>query len=798
VTLLEFPVLWLIPVLPLLGAILNGIFGSRIQRRWGENGITITAVVLPWMSAALALWAFVTLARGGQEAALYVKLWGWLNVGWLDADLAFVMDRLSGVMCLVVTFVGSLIHIYSVGYMKGDPGYWRFFAYLNLFMFAMLTLVLADNFLLMFVGWEGVGLCSYLLISFWYRDTEKAAAGMKAFVVNRVGDAGFSLGLFLLFWGLAGTWQGTAATAEIVLGEPGRAQAAAGHERGEAGLPAPQQAMVERIVSGIVAGAGAEGGEGAAAGPLPRTSVKFREVERILRDPQRRDSFLSQHWFGVSLVTIACLLLFLGATGKSAQLPLYTWLPDAMAGPTPVSALIHAATMVTAGVYLVARLHFVFALSPVAMTVVATVGAATALFAATIGLFQYDIKKVLAYSTVSQLGFMFVAVGVGAWWVGIFHLVTHAFFKACLFLGSGSVILGCHHEQDMRKMGGLWKLMPVTAFTYLMSCFAIAGYPFFSGFFSKDEILWKAFSTGNLAYGSGGFWLYVVAACAALCTSFYMFRSFFMTFTGTYRGHAHDDAHGTADSQPTTHDAHPAPADAHSSIDSQPTAHSPQPHESPVSMTAVLAVLAALAVLGGFVGVPHLLSSILPLPNLFERWLEPVFAGSEPLMHWKHGTAGLEWGLMGASVVIALLGSGLAAWLYWSAKNPLPAQLMASANPVVRWTHRIVFNKYYVDEGYGFVFVQGGVGLARGLWWFDGRIIDGLVNLAGWIGKIFGQLQGWIDRWFVDGLVNLVGDGIIAGGRRLRETQSGRVQTYVYGIVAGCVMLALLTYAVPW
>jgi NADH-quinone oxidoreductase subunit L len=358
--------------------------------------------------------------------------------------------------------------------MKGDPGYWRFFAYLNLFMFAMLTLVLADNFLLMFVGWEGVGLCSYLLISFWYRDKEKAAAGMKAFVVNRVGDMGFSLGLFLLFWGLAGTWQGASApAAEITLGEPAHVQAAA-VESGGQGLPAPQRELLEKVTSGIVAGEGAERGEGAEAGPLPRTSVQFREVERILRDPARRGSFLSQRWFGVSLVTIACLLLFLGATGKSAQLPLYTWLPDAMAGPTPVSALIHAATMVTAGVYLVARLNFVFALSPFAMTVVATTGAATALFAATIGLFQYDIKKVLAYSTVSQLGFMFVAVGVGAWWVGIFHLVTHAFFKACLFLGSGSVILGCHHEQDMRKMGGLWKLMPVTAVTYLLSCFAIA------------------------------------------------------------------------------------------------------------------------------------------------------------------------------------------------------------------------------------------------------------------------------------------------------------------------------------
>ncbi|MBI5490775.1 MAG: NADH-quinone oxidoreductase subunit L [Deltaproteobacteria bacterium] len=776
---------------------LNGLFGSRIQRRFGETGIWVTAVLLPWTSAAIAAWAFVTLARSGQEAVMYVRLWGWLHVGWLDADVAFTMDRLSGVMCLVVTFVGSLIHVYSIGYMRGDPGYWRFFAYLNLFMFAMLTLVLADNFLLMFVGWEGVGLCSYLLISFWYRDKEKAVAGMKAFVVNRIGDAGFVLGLFLLFWGIAGTWENPSHVQrplpDIILGGEGAAGGVVGSASEK--LPAPQAALMASIAKGVVHD----------EGPLPRTSVKFREVERILRDPVRRDAFVSQRWLGLSLVTLSCLFLFLGATGKSAQIPLYVWLPDAMAGPTPVSALIHAATMVTAGVYLVARLHFLFALSPLALTVVATVGAATALFAATIGLFQHDIKKVLAYSTVSQLGFMFVAVGVGAFWVGIFHLVTHAFFKACLFLGSGSVILGCHHEQDMRKMGGLWKLMPVTAFTYLLSCLAIAGFPLFSGFFSKDEILWKVFSTGNLVYHSGGFWLYVIAATAALCTSFYMFRSFFMTFTGKYRGEAHADGHGhdahaTADAKP---DAYAAPASTHDSrltthdsSHSQPTAHSSQlPHESPASMTVVLAILGALAVVGGFMGVPALLGF---LPNWFEHWLEPVFGGSEHFVHWRHYSHSYEWGLMGASVVIAFLGAAVAMWLYHAARNPIPARLLASSNPLLRWVHRLIYNKYYVDEVYGRVFVDGGVALSRGLWWVDARIVDGLVNLAGRIGALCGMLQGWIDRVFVDGLVNLVGDGIVAGGRRLRGVQSGRVQTYVYGIVAGCVMFALLTYAVPW
>jgi NADH-quinone oxidoreductase subunit L len=532
-----------------------------------------------------------------------------------------------------------------------------------------------------------------------------------------------------------------------------QAAAPAGREE----LSAPQQAMVDQVVAGL--------DNGFERGPLPETSVKFRTVERILRDPARRDAFVGQRWLGLSIVTLACLLLFLGATGKSAQIPLFTWLPDAMAGPTPVSALIHAATMVTAGVYLVARLHFVFALSPVAMTVVATIGAATALFAATIGLFQYDIKKVLAYSTISQLGFMFVAVGVGAYWVGIFHLVTHAFFKACLFLGSGSVILGCHHEQDMRKMGGLWKLMPVTAFTYLLSCCAIAGFPFFSGFFSKDEILWKVFDTGNVIYRSGGFWLYVVAAAAALCTSFYMFRSFFMTFTGKYRGAAHAEGHGGP------------------------------PKESPLSMTAVLAILATLAVVGGFVGMPHILGLF---PNWFERFLEPVFAGSEHLLRWRGHSAGFEWGLMGTSIVIALLGFGLAWWLYNEARNPLPARLLASRNPVVRGVHALIYNKYYVDRGYGFVFVDGGLGLSRFLAWGDTWVVDGLVNLAGWIGKVFGFLQGWIDRWFVDGAVNLVGDAIVRSGRSLRRVQSGRIQSYIYGLVLGSVTLVVVVYVVPW
>jgi NADH-quinone oxidoreductase subunit L len=734
----SFPLLFLIPLLPALGALWNGLVGLRMQRRFGEAGVHWPAVVLPWASFVIAAGAFVTLAGAGHGVALYQKLWSWIPIGLLQADVAFTMDRLSGVMCLVVTFVGSLIHVYSVGYMRKDPSYWRFFCYLNLFMFAMLVLVLADNFLLMFVGWEGVGLCSYLLISFWYQDREKAAAGMKAFVVNRVGDFGFSLGVFLLFWGLAAA----------PMSAPG--------------ARAPAHAAATEEAAPVIE----HGGE--AQAPAAPTSISFRGLEQLLNDPAKRAGVLNTRVLGISLLTLAALLLFVGATGKSAQLPLYVWLPDAMAGPTPVSALIHAATMVTAGVYLVARLHFVFALSPTAMTVVASVGALTALFAATIGLFQYDIKKVLAYSTVSQLGFMFVAAGVGAYWVAIFHLMTHAFFKACLFLGSGSVIVGCHHEQDMRKMGGLRKLMPITGLTYLLACTAIAGFPFFSGFFSKDEILWRAFDSGNILLPGGGLILYVLAALAALGTSFYMFRSYYMTFSGAYRG-ATDP-----------HDAH---------------CPSGPPRESPRSMTTVLVVLAFLAVVGGYVGLPRLWG----LPNAFEHWLEPVFAGSDAhILSAGRGGGGAEWALMLISVAIAFAGFWGARALYRDARSPVPARLMANPNPLIRGLHRTVFHKYYVDEAYRALFIDRSVQLAGALAWWDTRVIDAVVNLVGTIGRLFGALQGWLDFHFVDGLVNLVGALVARAGRGLRRIQTGRIQSYVYSLTAGAVVLVVLGYLLGW
>ncbi|MBF0245577.1 MAG: NADH-quinone oxidoreductase subunit L, partial [Planctomycetes bacterium] len=499
----------LIPLAPLLGAAYNGLLGCRMQARFGNRAVHLPAIAMPTISFLVTVYAFIKLLPlHGEERVLLCHLWNWIPVGNLDAGFSFIMDPLTLVMCFVITFVGTLIHVYSTGYMHEERSYWRFFCYLNLFMFSMLTLVLGDNFVLMFVGWEGVGLCSYLLISFWYKEHKNAVAGMKAFVVNRVGDFGFILGLMLLFWGMQGDWVG------------------GGY------VPAAEKsAAVVAPVHGQVHGHAEKKSE-----PARIASVTFRHVKERFSDPAFREAFCQKKVWGISLIGLIGVFLFLGAMGKSAQIPLYVWLPDAMAGPTPVSALIHAATMVTAGVYMLARLNFIFALSPFLMTWVTIFGVLTAFFAATIGLFQHDIKKVLAYSTVSQLGYMFVAVGVGAYWVGIFHLMTHAFFKACLFLGSGSVIMGCHHEQDMRRMGGLKKLMPTTAWTYFAACCAIAGFPFTAGFFSKDEILWKAFNAGDLLLPGGGFLVWALAALSAVLTSFYMFRSYYMTFSGEYRG----------------------------------------------------------------------------------------------------------------------------------------------------------------------------------------------------------------------------------------------------------------------
>ena len=477
-----------IPLLPLIGVVFNIFLGPLLGRR-AVNIVSPGVVLVAFLVSLNASWS---LPEGGM---LVDNVWTWINSGTLHVDFALQVDQLSAVMILVVTGVGFLIHVYSTGYMAHDEDVARYFAYLNLFTTSMLLLVLGENLLLLFVGWEGVGLCSYLLIGFWYTDDEKASAGKKAFIVNRVGDAGFLLGMFLLFWTL-----------------------------GEHNI----------------------------------WTLSFSEIQQHVAS------------IPVGIATIICLLLFVGATGKSAQIPLYVWLPDAMAGPTPVSALIHAATMVTAGVYMIARLHFLYALSPSALSVVATVGAATAFFAATIGLVQNDIKKVLAYSTVSQLGYMFLGLGVGAYTAGVFHLMTHAFFKALLFLGAGSVIHGMSDEQDIRQMGGLRRKMPVTFWTFFVACLAIAGVPGFSGFFSKDFILEEVYAS---SLGSPTLWL--VGTIGAGLTAFYMFRLLFLTFFGETRA-SHEVAHHI--------------------------------HESSSSMTVPLAVLAVLSFVGGYIPLLHFLS----------------------------------------------------------------------------------------------------------------------------------------------------------------------------------------------
>src|ERR1700731_256637 len=507
--------LWIIPVLPLVGAAVNGFLGKKFSRQ------TVTAVALLFSGAAFAMVLFVASPFSSLSVPHVEFLAPWIRAGYFQVDFAFYLDQLSLVMLLVVTGVGFLIHIYSVGYMWEEGGFYRFFAYLNLFMFFMLTLVLASNYLLMFIGWEGVGLASYLLIGFWFTKESAASAGKKAFIVNRIGDFGFLIALFL---------------------------------------------MIKHF-----------------------GSLNFVQVFRIV-------SSMPTETVGAGLLTAIGLLLMVGAAGKSAQLPLYVWLPDAMEGPTPVSALIHAATMVTAGVYMVARSHVVFDRAPQALMVVVIIGTLTALFAATIGICQTDIKKVLAYSTISQLGYMFMACGVAAYSAGIFHLMTHAFFKGLLFLAAGSVIHAVGGEQDMRRMGGLRHYIPWTFWTMTAATLAIAGIPGLAGFFSKDEILWRAYQT------SWAYWL--VGLTTAFITSFYMFRLWFMTFFGEYRGEAQGHS---------AHDAHGG--HGHGGI-----------HESPRVMVIPLAILAVLSVVGGYVGVPASLGG----NNRFDKFLGPVFHGSAP------------------------------------------------------------------------------------------------------------------------------------------------------------------------
>jgi NADH-quinone oxidoreductase subunit L len=860
--------LWLIPLFPALGAVWNAVFGWKLQKVLGKRAVHFVAVGAMLASLAVAVRAFIHMkGLPVEERFLQNTLWNLLTAGRLSVDFAFALDQLSMMMVLIITFIGSLIHVFSIGYMADEPSYWRFFSYLNLFVFAMLLLVMGDNFAVMFFGWEGVGLASYLLISFWYTDREKAAAGMKAFVVNRFGDFGFLAGLFLLFWGLGGAWDSSRSNLlPEYVPDPARAPLSSAANATEYGkgtqfvvvAPSEGHAVEAAAPEGHAAAAPeAHAAPAAAAVMIPSgPTMSFRELrDQLVLNTGVKEGLLSQKFWGVSLLTLIGMLLFIGAMGKSAQLPLYVWLPDAMAGPTPVSALIHAATMVTAGVYMVARLNFVFALSASAMGWVALIGAVTALFSASIGFFQYDIKKVLAYSTVSQLGFMFIGVGIGSYWAGVYHLLTHAFFKATLFLGSGSVILGCHHEQDMRKMGGLKKLMPITRWTYLYACIAIAGFPIANGFYSKDEILWKAFTSRHLElFGSPTPWLgpaiYVIGIIAATGTAFYMYRSYYMTFTGEYRGgeghhashnedphsaaathmsatsiavhasdggahvaaahdaghghdaHGHDAGHGHADAH-AAHgaDAHAHGTDAHDEEDDAHDTHGGHhggaPHESPWTITFVLSALAIGSGLTLFLGIPMAWTGKAPL---LEHWLEPVVVATNDVASRftmmggsEHANHQLELLFQGIGVAVAFIGWLAARALYKDNKHE--AALTANIERFKGiWT--VVYNKYFVDELFAKVVIFPSMAWAKACSWFDANIVDALVNLAGTITRAFANLDGAIDKYLVDGAVNAVADGTAALGKGLRQLQTGRIQTYLYGALGGALVVVLINFLI--
>jgi NADH-quinone oxidoreductase subunit L len=674
--------IWLIPTLPLAGCALIGLSGLVKLRASGEklskrivSFIALVSVGLAFVVSAVAVYQLFAVEH---HELFSMDVFTWIRAGSVplagggmaqfQVPWGFQLDPLSAVMILVVTAVGFLIHIYSTGYMRDDSGYCRFFAYMNLFMFAMLTLVLANNYLMMFVGWEGVGLCSYLLIGFYFDKKSAGDAGKKAFVVNRIGDAGFILGMMLVF---------------VHFG-----------------------------------------------------SLRFEEVfsKAAAMPIQSGHTFL--FW--------ATVCFFLGACGKSAQIPLYVWLPDAMEGPTPVSALIHAATMVTAGVYMVCRSNALYSRSPETMLLVAVVGSLTAIFAATIGFAQTDIKRVLAYSTVSQLGYMFAALGVGAFVGGIFHLMTHAFFKALLFLGSGSVIMAMHHEQDMRKMGGLRKHLPWTYWTMLSGTAAICGIPPFAGFFSKDEILWRAWSNGHPLV-----WLFLWFGAGM--TAFYMFRLVFLTFWGEERMDEHTRHHI---------------------------------RESPKNVVYPLVVLALLSLVGGFVGFPGWTG----ISNRFEHFLEPVLRlpeTSEPVAH----TAGLEAYFTLLSVAIAAIGIFMAYWFYVA--RPGTADRVTGK---IKGCYNLVYHKYYIDELYDALFVNRTKDLGNAFFFVDSHFVDGLVNLTATTTRGTASGSGLFDKYVVDGLVNLIGTINMVLNRVVTSFQTGLVQRYAFAAFLGIVVFVLIYY----
>ncbi|MCX8057231.1 MAG: NADH-quinone oxidoreductase subunit L [Ignavibacteria bacterium] len=636
--------IYLTVIFPLIGFLINGLLGPKIKNEKTIGIIGSGVVGIAFIISLLAF--FELLGLPAEERKVIVPLFNWISVESLNVSFSYQVDQLSLIMALVVTGVGFLIHVYSIGYMHGDKGFWRFFAYLNLFIFMMMNLVLADNFVLMFLGWEGVGLCSYLLIGFWYdrkfENSTTADAAKKAFIVNRIGDFGFLLGMFLIYKTF-----GSLNFDEVFT----------------------------------------------LAGKIPVAEVT---------------------------ITLITIFLFIGATGKSAQIPLYVWLPDAMAGPTPVSALIHAATMVTAGVYMVSRASVLFVQSEITMMIIATIGALTAIFAASMGLVQNDIKKVLAYSTISQLGYMFLASGVGAFTAAIFHLMTHAFFKALLFLGAGSVIHAMHEEQNIKNMGGLKHHLPTTYKTFLVASLAIAGIPPLSGFFSKDEILWETFATGYT-------FLYLIGLVTAFMTAFYVFRLFNLTFEGKprYPSHIH-------------------------------------PHESPKVMTIPLIILAILSAIGGFVGIPAVFVG--ESGNLFKNWLNPVYEPAEMfLLHVSLHSHATEILLMVISVAIAISGILLARHFYLQNIKPIE-WLIDKFNRL----YKLVFNKYYVDEIYNFLFVNPIVKFSEKFLW---KINDTII---------------------IDGFINGTAEMIDEIGKRIRKVQTGIAQFYALIMIFGITLIIFL------
>src|ERR1700756_426692 len=692
---------WVIPLLPAFGAAMMFFFGRRIEKRT-VSAVCVGTIAVAFVLACGAVWQYVHAYSGGHAFDKPMYTWLGSDTGHLTyttkdgypadfrAQVGFLLDPLSSIWLLFVTGVGMLIHIYSTGYMAHEGGYYRFFGYLNLFMFSMLTLILANNYVLMFVGWEGVGLCSYLLIGFYFHRKSASDAANKAFIVNRIGDAGFLLGMFFIAWYFG--------------------------------------------------------------------SLRYVDVNQLARS--------GQFHIGDPVITAATLLLFVGACGKSAQLPLYVWLPDGMEGPTPVSALIHAATMVTAGVYMVARSNALFVLAPTSMLVVAIVGALTAIFAASIGLVQNDIKRVLAYSTVSQLGYMFLALGVGAFAAGVFHVFTHAFFKALLFLGAGSVIHAMSGEQDMRNMGALAGKIPITYRTMFIATLAIAGIPPFAGFFSKDEILWQTWTSEGGAYRI----LWGIGYITALMTAFYMFRLIYLTFYSKPRM-SHEVEHHI--------------------------------HESPTSMTMPLVVLALCSIFAGFLGWPHSLGG----SDRFAKFLDPVFARGEAHVLVEEGKSGqlaagekeeehtspTEYLLMFLSVAAAGVGWFMAGRSYASADKGFVEPIAAASPPV----YNALLNKYYVDEGYDYVFTGrrkagdvrlGVLGAGEASSWFDSNVVDGAVNAAGSITRGSATFSSWWDKWIIDG-IGVNGPAILA--RMLsypaRLFEWGLVQWYALVMTAGLV-----------